>query len=81
MNPVLALRSSAVLEICLRLYVEHHLDERGNCAKCGIPARHCVPRRNSSKVLRAAQLDPARFDGEGSRTKVPAPPAAWGWGR
>ena len=67
------LRRGAVLEMCVALFRLHRLDASGWCRVCQVPA-DCAPRRNCAKVMRAAALDPARFD---VRDEFDLPPRWW----
>lgn len=74
------LRGSAMLEVCVDLYVAHHDDGVGRCHRCGVPLMACVPRRNAAKVLSAAGLDPVRFDTTSMWDRSAYVRSAFGWG-
>jgi hypothetical protein len=61
-------RRGALLEMCIALYRLHRLNTAGRCAVCRIPG-DCAPRRGCVKILRAAQLDPTRFDVSAARSR------------
>ena len=56
------LRGPAMVEVCIRVYLDHHDDGSGSCAPCRGPLSLCSARRNSGKVMRAVGLDPVKFD-------------------
>jgi hypothetical protein len=76
----LALRGSAMLEVCLGVYVDHHDNGTGMCVMCRVPVDRCVPRANSAKVMTAAGLDPARFDTTAMFEQSAYVRPAYGWG-
>ena len=55
------LRHSTTLQIYLRLFAQHHLDSQGVCV-CGVPGERCAARRNCTRALRAAGVDPTYLD-------------------